>query len=414
MAFLRSIFGRDKDQTTANSSPSQQQIARPDTRAMVFVGGQDHKLRALDAHTGKQKWEFDAGGWVETIPATWQGVLIGTSWNLQTDEARVFALDILTGSTVWELRPGWGETCSPAVLDGMAFIGASNNNLYALDLRTGRIVWEFETQGRISGSPTVSDGLVFVGSDDGNLYAVSPSSGLMEWQAPTDGRVWGSPAVADGRVYFGSDDWKLHVVETATSVKVWEFQTGEDAPQATNRDIGMSYPVVGDGLVFVGSMDTHVYALEPETGRIVWRFDAEDIVSPPAVWEDLVIVGSHGFQALDAKTGRPVWKSEADMLTVGAPTIWRDQVFVVGSGPPIPKPADMDVPDEAWRSLGLVSCRLYALDARTGNQIWGSPHTTDGDMSSASVWEEGKSDWPMFRGNPQHTGIGVPVTGRGN
>jgi outer membrane protein assembly factor BamB len=292
---------------------------------MVFVGGQDHKLRALDAHTGKQKWEFDAGGWVETIPATWQGVLIGTSWNLQTDEARVFALDILTGSTVWELRPGWGETCSPAVLDGMAFIGASNNNLYALDLRTGRIVWEFETQGRISGSPTVSD-----------------------------------------------------------------------------------------GLVFVGSMDTHVYALEPETGRIVWRFDAEDIVSPPAVWEDLVIVGSHGFQALDAKTGRPVWKSEADMLTVGAPTIWRDQVFVVGSGPPIPKPADMDVPDEAWRSLGLVSCRLYALDARTGNQIWGSPHTTDGDMSSASVWEEGKSDWPMFRGNPQHTGIGVPVTGRGN
>ena len=120
MAFLRSIFGRDKDQTTANSSPSQQQIARPDTRAMVFVGGQDHKLRALDAHTGKQKWEFDAGGWGETIPATWQGVLIGTSWNLQTDEARVLALDILTASTVCALRPGWGATCSPAAAPRMA------------------------------------------------------------------------------------------------------------------------------------------------------------------------------------------------------------------------------------------------------------------------------------------------------
>jgi outer membrane protein assembly factor BamB len=212
--------------------------------------------------------------------------------------------------------------------------------------------------------------------------------------------------VAGGRVFFGSDDGKVHAVEAGSGTKVWEFQTGK-AGHGANTEIVMSYPAVGQNLVFVSSMDGKVYALEPGTGRMVWKFDAGDLVSPPAIWKDLIIVGSDGFYGLEARTGEQVWKFEVDSTTIVAPAIWRDLVFAVGSGLPLAQPPDNDFLAQIWLSLGVGGCRLYALNARTGKRVWESLHTTEGSMYAPSVWEEGKVEWPMYGGNPQHTGTGV-------
>ena len=60
---------------------------------------------------------------------------------------------------------------SPAVADGVVYVGSYDGHLYAIDLLTGQGKWEFEAEDRVS-SPTLADGVVYVGSYDGYLYAL--------------------------------------------------------------------------------------------------------------------------------------------------------------------------------------------------------------------------------------------------
>jgi len=72
----------------------------------------------------------------------------------------------------------------------------------------------------VASSPAVANGVVFVGSYDGKLYAYDASgstdcSGTPKtcspvWTATTGARILSSPAVADGMVYVGSSDYNFY------------------------------------------------------------------------------------------------------------------------------------------------------------------------------------------------------------
>jgi outer membrane protein assembly factor BamB len=72
------------------------------------------------------------------------------------------------------------------------------------------LYWRYETGDLVWSSPAVVDGVVFVGSDDGNVYALDAASGARLWQRRTGGGIWSSPAVVDGVVFVGSDDGDLY------------------------------------------------------------------------------------------------------------------------------------------------------------------------------------------------------------
>ena len=56
----------------------------------------------------------------------------------------------------------------------------------------------------VDSSPAVANGVVYVGSDDDNVYALNASTGAKLWSYTTGGYVDSSPAVANGVVYVGS------------------------------------------------------------------------------------------------------------------------------------------------------------------------------------------------------------------
>src|SRR5258706_16353216 len=45
--------------------------------------------------------------------------------------------------------------------------------------------WTFKTDGPIIGSPAVANGVVFIGSIDGNVYAVDQETGKQKWKFKT-------------------------------------------------------------------------------------------------------------------------------------------------------------------------------------------------------------------------------------
>ncbi|WP_322759189.1 serine/threonine-protein kinase [Frankia sp. Cr2] len=257
-------------------------------------------------------------------------------------------------------RP-WAFTCrdqvysSPAVVDGVVYIGSDDSHLYAIDARTGQLRWSYQTGGAVTSSPAVADGLVYVGCNDAQLHAVNAATGQPVWTLRTGGVMHSSPAVADGVVYIGCRDNNLYAVDATTGRERWHF---------TGGDWFNSSPTVYGGGVYVGCRDKNIYALDIATGHPRWHFTtASTVDSSPAVSGETLWIGGddHNVYALNTVTGALNWQFTADNGVVSTPLVVERVVYV-----------------------GSDDGHLYALDANTGRVRWRFP-TDNGIRSSPAV-----------------------------
>jgi outer membrane protein assembly factor BamB len=110
----------------------------------------------------------------------------------------------------WSAATGIAIFSSPAVANGVVYVGSYDHNLYAFNAQTGAQLWSTPTGASISSSPAVADGVVYVGSEDDSLYAFNAQTGTQLWSTPTGSYIYSSPAVANGMVYVGSEDDHLY------------------------------------------------------------------------------------------------------------------------------------------------------------------------------------------------------------
>jgi hypothetical protein len=79
---------------------------------------------------------------------------------------------------------------SPAVANGVVYIGSDDNNVHALNAKTGTKLWSYITSGYVSSSSAVANGVVYLGSYDGKVYAF----GLKSHPSPVEGYMGHSKA----------------------------------------------------------------------------------------------------------------------------------------------------------------------------------------------------------------------------
>ncbi len=70
------------------------------------------------------------------------------------------------------------------------FMSAAGDALYALNASTGALLWSYATGGPVWSSPAVVNGVVYVGSGTNNVYALNASTGAKLWSYAT-----GSPVI---------------------------------------------------------------------------------------------------------------------------------------------------------------------------------------------------------------------------
>ncbi len=119
-------------------------------------------------------------------------------------------------------------------------------------------MWSFKTGGEVYCSPAVANGVVYVGSYDGNVYALKASTGGKLWSHNVGNWVYSSPAVANGVVYIGSEDNNVYALNARTGAKLWSYATGGEVTESS--------PAVANGVVYVGSLDHKVYAFGLKNG----------------------------------------------------------------------------------------------------------------------------------------------------
>ncbi len=218
--------------------------------------------------------------------------------------------NVLTSTNVsnltldWSYATGYGISSSPAVVNGVVYVGSSGNNvqnMYAFNAKTGAKLWSYNMGFGTGSSPAVVNNVVYIGSGD-TVYAFNAKTGAKLWSYYTGGSVAieSGPAVVNGVVYVTSEDGNVYALNAKTGAKLWSYATGAGI---------FSSPAVVNGVVYIGS-GGYVYALNAKTGAKVWSFYTAAGVSSPSVVNGVVYIGSGGYvYALNAKTGIKVWSN---------------------------------------------------------------------------------------------------------
>jgi outer membrane protein assembly factor BamB len=183
-------------------------------------------------------WTASTGDLVESTPAVDSGVVYVGSFDKKLyafdaaggNGSCTGPPSARTCAPLWTALTGGIVFSSPAVRAGTVYVGSDDKNLYAFDASgsTGcsgvfpskacTPLWKATTGDVVESSPAVANGIVWVGSFDKKLYAfdaAGAATGCPSNCAPlttftTGGAILSSPAVSNGFVYVGSYDNKLY------------------------------------------------------------------------------------------------------------------------------------------------------------------------------------------------------------
>jgi polyvinyl alcohol dehydrogenase (cytochrome) len=272
----------------------------------------------------------------------------------------------ISPETVGELELAWFHntydvvTATPAVVDGVAYVGDWSGRFYALDAETGEASWTFQAAtepnvyaGNIVASAAVAelDGTSLVVFASGRtLYALDATTGTERWSYavgtadPEDfTEIESSPAVFDGKVFVGVDvhnrpDQRagLLAVDLTTGEELWYFDLEQGQPQGCG-DVWSSPAVDTERrLVFAGGANCprspeawgdyveSLFALDVDTGELEWAFqphgpnnDDLDFAGAPNLFRsggrDVVGLGNKDgvYYAVDRENGELLWQAEA-------------------------------------------------------------------------------------------------------
>lgn len=133
--------------------------------SLVFVSGFDGKTRAIDAGSGKLRWQFKTPGAIRMPPTVADGrIYIGSG------DGHVYTLEAATGRLLWRFRAApverlihvygslnstWPVNSGILVQDGVAYLGAGiidhdGTYVYALDAITGQLRWQNNSSGHLN------------------------------------------------------------------------------------------------------------------------------------------------------------------------------------------------------------------------------------------------------------------------
>ncbi len=207
------------------------------SNGIVYIGSGNGYSYALNSMTGQRRLRYKTHYSVYTSPtisegtvyfATTNGIISAVDGQARTlwreHEIKHWWVQVWAAGVplvpepppqsgfIWSLSLRRPQTSTPAVSDGVMYLG-SDNFVMAVDIETQEIIWEFETGGAVRSSPALTGSALLVGSEDGKLYALDTDTGEKLWDYQTGGKISSSPAVVDGVVYVGSFDGKLYAIE---------------------------------------------------------------------------------------------------------------------------------------------------------------------------------------------------------
>ena len=273
----------------------------------LYVSTGYGELHALDAATGAPRWvqRLDAP---ITTPKVAGGLV-----HVVSRDGRGWAIDAGTGRIRWELTAGPASAVTatapaPAVAGRIVVFPFGSGEMLAALRTSGLRVWgasvsgvrrgvAYNEVGDITGDPVVSGGTIYAGTSAGRIVALSAASGERIWTAP-EGAV--SPlAVAGGSVFAVSDRAQLLRLDAGSGEVLWRRDLPFYRAERIRRRQGIHAhfgPVLAGGRLWVASSDGALRGFDPATGAPAARIPIPGggASRPIAFGDALYVMGRDG------------------------------------------------------------------------------------------------------------------------
>ena len=309
----------------------------------VYIGNTDGKLYAVRTSDGSQTWSFQTGGAVNSTPAVSNGVVVVSS-----RDGNVYGVDVASGAKKWAFKTGGERRFTAPGIHGIAPKNEMMPDPYDVFLS----------------SPAISNGVAYVGSGDHYVYALDAGTGSLRWKFLTGNVVHASPAVAAGTLYIGSWDRYFYALDARSGAVRWRFATGDD--RVIYNQVGIAgSAAVTDTMVYFGCRDSTFYALDARTGTLAWKHDQHGswVVGSPAIANGVVYYTTSDekrFWALDARTGAEKFKTPYGSFAFSSPSLAGGVAY-----------------------FGTFDGRLYGINARSGEIV--ARFSTDASTKNLSA-----------------------------
>lgn len=306
------------------------------TRDTVYIADSDGSVAALDAASGKVRWQVRTKLRITGGPGFGEGlVLLGTA------DAEVVALDAESGEERWRAGVTSEVLAKPVAAEGVVVAHTVDGKLIGLDAAAGSFRWQYDREVPVlslrgSGIPVVSGPTVICGLAGGRLAALEITSGRLLWEssiADPRGRselermvdIDGEALVLDGTVYVATYQGQIAAVGEGTGRALW------------SREMSSYNKVAIDWRrVYATDAEGSVLALGADSGDEAWRYDDLQTrrLSAPAVFGGYVVAGDlegylHWF---DSERGRPVARIRVGSAPIIAdPVVLDGTLYVLGS-----------------------------------------------------------------------------------
>jgi outer membrane protein assembly factor BamB len=157
------------------------------------------------------------------------------------------------------------------------------------------------------------------------------------WRAPL-GQGYSGISEVDGRLYTlygrGTDTWAV-ALDAGTGREIWRYRL-DDFYRDGQGNGPRSTPTIQDGVVYALSAQATLAALDAKTGKEIWARDLKEaygarvptwgaavspLVEDGRIYLDVGGPAGYSVMALDAKTGEAIWGSQNDIPGYSAPVI---------------------------------------------------------------------------------------------
>jgi eukaryotic-like serine/threonine-protein kinase len=330
------------------------------SKGVIYVAsGGGFAIKALDALTGVELWEY-AFGFTSSFmnPTIYDGNLILTTNGVRFVNASTGKLNgFFTQDKVTE--------SSPTIMNDVLYYGSGNDGyLRAFDLKTKKQKWAAFTEYRVNSSPSILKNTIVVSIENGNtVKAFDIETGKQKWEVKSmNGRS--NPCVY-GNTFIANSFGAIEAYDESTGTKKWSFSI-----DGGNESV--SSPTESEGVIYVGSNSSYAYAINATDGKLKWKFKTTgNIDSSPFVDGNFVYFYSKDsyLYALDKNTGVEKWKFQ-----IGKPADYSS--FFKDSSPLVVN---------GILYLQGRDKKAYALNSTTGIKIWEFADAFYQDYSSPCV-----------------------------
>lgn len=331
---------------------------------------------------GAIKWTFATAGAIHSSPAVVDGIVY-----VGSQDSYVYAVKADTGEKLWAFKTGSWVESSPVVVGGIVYVGSNDGYFYALDARTGAVKWSFKTTYGIRSTAAVAGGVVYFGADDYSIYALDALTGKKLWNRKTGTQVTSSPVISQGVVVIGLGDGYGYTLNAKNGKPRLQFETHSNVYGSPAVSNGVAYFPDSSGYLYAVDILARNWPLEnflniywkmlyvygvaprpPDPSGYLWKYamgSKAKLTSSPALFEDKLYMGAgNNMLSLDLNTQAPVWTFATSDIVSSSPAVTDKAVF-----------------------FGSQDNRFYAVDRATGNELWDI--TTGGQITSSPAIANG-------------------------